>query len=244
MTRTAAVVVEQVDVERGGRPALSRVNFALEPGSLTAVVGPNGAGKSSLFGVLSGRLQPTSGSVSTSGAVAEVLQSTAVDTELPLTVQDVVRMGRYSERGLLRRFRRSDHEIVDMAMEATGVMSLRRRSIHELSGGQRQRVLVAQGIAQRAPILLLDEPMAGLDVGSQRDLFSVIRNEADRGTTVLMATHDLQEASLADNLIVLACECVCCAPPVDAFADPAVTALFGPIPQWSRQATTQDARAG
>ena len=104
---------------------------------------------------------------------------------------------------------------------------LRRRPVGELSGGQRQRVMLAQGLAQRAPILVLDEPMTGVDAPAQRELFEVMRHEAERGTAVLFATHNMTEAADADNLVVLACECICCAPPVDAFADPAVTALFG-----------------
>ena len=126
-----------------------------------------------------------------------------------------------------------DREIVERALEATGTLDLRRRSINELSGGQRQRALVAQGLAQQAPVLLLDEPMAGLDRRSQRQLFEIVQAEAARGTTVLLATHDLDEAARADNLIVLACECVCCAPPVTALNDPAVTSLFGTGPRFA-----------
>lgn len=233
MTSSFAVELDGIDVERGGRLALSEVSFAIEPGTLTAVVGPNGAGKSSMFGVIAGRLNPTSGTVRTSGSIAEVLQSTALDENLPLTVEDAVWMGRYADRGLFRRMRSSDRAIVEAAMEATGVAELRRRTISELSGGQRQRALLAQGIVQEAPILILDEPATGLDVSSQQDLFGVIKNEVERGVTVLMATHDLRDAAEADNVLVLACECVCCAPPVDAFADPAVTALMSTSPSWA-----------
>lgn len=233
--RDPAVVLDRVEVRRGRRVALRDVSFAIEPGTLTAVIGPNGAGKSSLLGVLSGRLRPTTGTLRARGAVAEVLQNTAIDEQLRMTVDDVVRLGRYPDRGLFRPMRRIDREIVDEALAATDLLALRRRSINELSGGQRQRALIAQGLAQRAPILLLDEPTAGLDLRSQRELVSIMRAQADRGVTVLFATHDLNEAQQADNLIVLACECLCCAPPIRALADPAVTALFGPgsRPVWS-----------
>ena len=137
--------------------------------------------------------------------------------------------------------RGSDREIVNESLVATNLVDLRRRSITELSGGQQQRGLIAQGLAQQAPILLLDEPAAGLDRPSQRELLEIIRAEADRGTTVLFATHDLNEAAEADNLIVLACECICCAPPVTALADPAVTALFGPRHGWN---DSRDQRRG
>ena len=227
------MVLEGVEAQRGSRVVLRDVPVTLHPGTLTAVIGPNGAGKSSLFGVLSRRLRPTKGSLQVRGPVAEVLQNTEIDEQLRLTVDDVVQMGRYPTRGFLRPLRDRDRQIVDDALSATELKSLRRRSINELSGGQRQRALVAQGLAQRAPILLLDEPTAGLDRRSQRQLLEVFRAEADRGTTVIMVTHDLDEAAQADNLIVLACDCVCCAPPVTALADPAVTALFGPTPSWA-----------
>lgn len=232
-SREPAVAVEGVEARRGRRVALRDVSFAVRPGTLTAVVGPNGAGKSSLFGVLSGRLRPTVGTVRVRGAVAEVLQATAIDEQLRLTVDDVVRLGRYPARGVFRPMRATDRAVVDAALAATEMVDLRRRPINELSGGQRQRAMVAQGLAQQAPVLLLDEPMAGLDRRAQQQLFKIIRAEASRGTTVLFATHDLGQADRADNLIVLACECLCCAPPVTALADPAVAALLGPAPRFT-----------
>ena len=226
-------MLEGLEARRGRRVALRDVSFAVAPGTLTAVIGPNGAGKSSLFGVLSGRLRPTRGTVEVRGSVAEVVQNTDIDEQLRLTVDDVVRLGRYAARGLLRPMRASDRTIVDEALAATDLLELRRRTINELSGGQRQRALVAQGLAQRAPILLLDEPTAGLDRRSQRLVMEIMSAEARRGTTVLFATHDLDQADRADNLVVMACECICCAPPVAALANPAVMALFGPAPRWT-----------
>lgn len=223
-----AIVLDEVEVWRGQRVALRDVSFAVRPGSITAVVGPNGAGKSSLFGTLSGRLQPSTGTIQTTGAVAEVLQNTAIDSQLAMTVDDVVRLGRYPARGLLGPMRAKDRAIMTKALAATGMIELRRRPINELSGGQRQRALVAQGLAQQAPILLLDEPTSGLDRRSQRQVLDIIRTEAAKGTTVLFATHDIDEAMQADNLIVLACDCLCCAPPGAALADPAVAELLGP----------------
>ena len=225
-----SISLSGVGVRRGSVEALRDVSFDVPSGTLSAVVGPNGAGKSSLFGVLSGRLDASTGKVRVTGPVAEVLQTTAIDDQLALTVEDVVRIGRYPSLGFLRAMRATDRRIVADALHAVDLHPLRRRPIHELSGGQRQRALLAQGLAQAAPVLLLDEPMTGLDVPSQRIVLDILRAAADAGTTVLFATHDLAHAALADNVIVLACECVCCAPPIDAFADPAVTALFGPGP--------------
>lgn len=238
-SQRAAITLRDVEVHRARTVALREVTFEVPAGTLTAVVGPNGAGKSSLFGLISGRLRATRGDVRVHGPVAEVMQSTRVDEQLPLTVDDVVRLGRYPARGLLGPMRGLDRRAIETALAAMDLLALRRRSINQLSGGQRQRALVAQGLAQQAPILLLDEPTAGLDLASKQQVVQVMRSEASAGTTVLFATHDLGEAAQADNVIVLACECVCCAPPVRALADPAVTALFGPGPlhTWSDDPT-------
>lgn len=232
------MTLDAVDVHRNGRLALRDVTFELAPGSLTAVIGPNGAGKSSLFGAISGRLRQSSGTVTVNGDVAEVLQTTQLDEELPLTVDDVVRIGRYPTTGLLRPLRRHDRDAIDEALERVDLVALRRRPVTELSGGQRQRALVAQGLAQRASVLILDEPTAGLDRPSQQQVINILEAEARRGVTVLFATHDLNEAALADNVVALACDCVCCAPPIAALQDPAVTALFAPVPPRIDEAAT------
>lgn len=229
-TPRVAVSLADVSVKRGRTTALRNVSFDVPTGSLTAVVGPNGAGKSSLFALLSGRVHQSAGDVAVAGPVAEVLQNTAVDEQLSLTVEEVVRLGRYPSLGLLGRMKSADRAAVHDAMAAVDLLELRRRPINRLSGGQRQRALVAQGLAQQAPVLLLDEPTTGLDLPSQELVTTVMRAEVERGATVFFATHNLHEAAMADNVIVLASECICCAPPVDAFADPAVTALFAPNP--------------
>lgn len=221
------IELDHVTAHRGGRIALSDVSLHLERGTVTAVVGPNGAGKSTLFGLLSGRLQPNRGTVKVEGAVAEVLQATAVDQRVALTVHDVVCMGRYPSCGHLRRFRPDDRRAVEAAIGRVDLRDHRRRSFQELSGGQRQRALIAQGIAQDAQVLLLDEPTAGLDPGSQERIMDTMRTESDRGRTVVFATHDLDQAARADLVVALSCACLCCAPPAQALADPEVMAAVG-----------------
>lgn len=221
-----AIQFSGVDAHYNRTLALNKIDLSIEPGTVTAVIGPNGSGKSTLFGVISGRVQPSAGSVTTVGPVAEVLQATAIDDQLRLTVDDIVRIGRYSGLGLLRRIRRVDNDAIDEALDRVDLLDMRRRPINELSGGQRQRALIAQGIAQEAPLLVLDEPANGLDAPSQRHILDIIRAEAEGGRTVLFSTHQLAEASHADMVIALSCSCVCCAPPADAMVDPVVTALF------------------
>lgn len=223
-----AVELRGVNAYRSQTLALSDVSLTIEPGTVTAVIGPNGAGKSTMFALISKRLRPSSGTVVTAGAVADVLQATAIDPQLRLTVEDVVRMGRYPSRGLIAAMRRSDRDACNEALDRMDLLDLRRRPIAELSGGQRQRALVAQGLAQQAPVLLLDEPASGLDVGSQKRILQNIRAEADAGRAVLFSTHHLPDADYADTVVALACTCVCCAPPQTALRDPAVTSLFAP----------------
>jgi zinc/manganese transport system ATP-binding protein len=222
-----AVQLDRVDAHYDSTQALDAVSLSVERGSLTAVIGPNGSGKSTMFAVISGRLRPSSGHVHTDGPVADVLQATAIDPELRLTVNDVVRMGRYPNRGLLRPMRAIDRDACDNAIERMGLEPLRKRPINELSGGQRQRALVAQGLAQQAPVLLLDEPASGLDAPSQQRILDAMRDEADAGRTVLFSTHQLDDTDHADTVVALACRCVCCAPPSIALTDPDVTTLFG-----------------
>ncbi len=222
----ATVRLAGVDAVHDRTVALRGVDLSIEAGSITAVIGPNGAGKSTLFSLISGRLRPSAGAVAVRGEVADVLQATGIDEQLRLTVDDVVRMGRYPRTGLLRRMRTEDREACDEAIERVGMTHLRRRPITELSGGERQRALVAQGLAQQADILLLDEPATGLDVASQRRILEVIAEEAASGAAVLFSTHQLADAHIADTVVALACSCVCCAPPAVALDDPKVTALF------------------
>src|SRR5690606_5208316 len=155
-----AVRVDGVTVCYGERVALADVDLAVPRGATVAIIGPNGSGKSTLLSTVAGLVAPPRGAVTVDRAqVALVLQSTHVDPTLPITVRETVRMARYPHRGMLLPLRASDHAAIDLAMERTAVADLAHRQLHALSGGQRQRVLVAQGLAQEAEILLLDEPL-------------------------------------------------------------------------------------
>ncbi|MGE3449165.1 MAG: metal ABC transporter ATP-binding protein [Microbacteriaceae bacterium] len=221
--------LDRVNAHRGEHLELRDVTLRVEPGTLTAVIGPNGAGKSTLFGLISGRLRPTSGTIAVGGGVAEVLQATALDPYVRLTVHDVVRMGRYPSCGRIRPFRTADRQAVDAAIRQVDLEDLQRRTLDQLSGGQRQRALIAQGIAQDAAVLLLDEPAAGLDGISQRRILDLMRALADQGRTVVFSTHHLPDTRHADLVVALACACICCATPDAALDDTSVRALFDPF---------------
>ena len=227
MVAAAAIELDQVDAHRQERLALDNVSFDIPRGAVASVVGSNGAGKSTLLGLISGRLRPSRGTVTVDGSVAEVLQAVSIDEQVPLTVEDVVRQGRYRERGLLRPMTKRDRKIVADALASVEMLDHRRTPICNLSGGQRQRVLVAQGLAQRSPILLLDEPTAGVDVPTQHRLNGIIRDVARRGVTVLYSTHNYDDAAQSDLMVALDRRCVCCAPVEEALANPHVVELFG-----------------
>lgn len=227
-SQPGVVVLDSVDAHRGDRLALDGVSIAVPMGSIAAVIGPNGSGKSTLFGVISGRLRHSTGSVSVGGEVAEVLQTGGIDTHLPLTVEDVVRQGRYRSRGLLRPMTRDDRRLIREAIDVVDLAAHRRTPIHALSGGQRQRAFLAQGIAQQSPILLLDEPTAGVDVNTQSRVAEVVRSVAASGTTVMISTHSLDDAVQCDLMVALAGRCLCCAPPAEALDDPEVAELLSP----------------
>lgn len=137
---TAPVVqLRGVDAHHDRTLALHEVSLSIDAGTVTAVIGPNGAGKSTMFALISGRLMPSTGTVATCGMVADVLQATTIDPQLRLTVDDVVRMGRYPSRGLMRPMRRCDRYACAEALDRVGLLDLRHQPINELSGGQRQR---------------------------------------------------------------------------------------------------------
>ena len=230
-----AVVLDCVCVRYGTVEALHDVTLRIPRGVSVAVIGPNGSGKSTLLGVLSGLVEVASGTAQVLGApvpprrgrVAHVLQETAVRPEVPMTVAETVRLGTYAELGLLRRSSSHVRERVRAAIERLALTDLLGRQLPELSGGQRQRVLIAQGLAQDAELLLLDEPVAGLDVTSQRIILEVIDAERDRGHTVITTTHDIGSASRADLVVLVATDVVAFGTPAEVLTPDNLSRAFG-----------------
>ncbi len=190
--------------------ALDEVSFSVPRGALAALIGPNGAGKSTLLQVLLGVLKPWQGTITVAGHPAGgagrfgyMPQSSQVDWDFPVTVQDVVAMGRYAHRGPGRRLGAADWAAVEQALVQVGMETLRERAIGALSGGQRQRVFLARALAQEAPILLLDEPASGVDALSEQAIISILQRLAAAGTTIIVATHDL--ASAAEHFSYVLC---------------------------------------
>lgn len=204
MTTATAVQATRLVVRRGDRTVLDELEAVFPAGAVTALTGPNGSGKSTLLDVLAGVVRPTAGRVSGTvpGGVAYVTQAVP-PTALPLTVRTTVAMGRWRSRSWWRPLGRDDRRIVDAQLERLGITGLADRPLDELSGGQRQRTLVALGLAQRAPVLLVDEPTAGVDLESAALVVSALADEACHGVVVVHAAHDVAAIAAADRVVSL-----------------------------------------
>ena len=200
------IAVRSLRIVRGDLLALTVEHLDLAPG-VTTLIGPNGSGKSTLLDAITGLVPCASGSIaihcSDRRPVSYVLQTQHAATHLLVTAREVVALGCAPELGPFRRLAARHRVRVQEAMERLEVADLARRHVGELSGGQRQRVFVAQGVVQRAPELLLDEPTAGLDMASSLTIRRLIEAERQAGTTVVVATHDLDEAQRADHVVLL-----------------------------------------
>ncbi len=235
--RCEVLKVEHVTIAYNGRVALRDATFTVLGGERVAVVGPNGAGKSTLFKAIVGLLPLESGRVEVLGcgsrqwepaSIGYVPQREDVDLAFPVTVGDVVMMGRVRHIGWLRRPSRRDWEAVRRALEQVGLAELTNRPLGELSGGQVQRTFIARALAQEAPLLLMDEPFAGVDVASEEAILQLLDRLRERRVTVLLATHDLQMAAeWADRVLLLNGEVVAYGPPAEALCPDALRQVYG-----------------
>lgn len=202
--------VQHITVHYNGRVAIDDITFHLHEGERIAVVGPNGAGKSTLFKVISGVLPPTSGEVNIFGSrprghvcIAYIPQRSQVDWNFPVNVADVVMMGRSAKLGPLNWPHKKDWEYVRHALETVQLTDLASRQISQLSGGQQQRMFIARALAQEAELMLMDEPLTGLDTPSQEGLLDLLDTLRNQKVTVMVATHDLDQAARHFDRIML-----------------------------------------
>lgn len=210
LSADSLIEISNATVRYGKAVALKDLTLTLYPRESVAVVGPNGAGKSTLLKLIAGEVRQSGGRVALCNcdeaahhAIAYVPQHKSVDWSFPVTVQDVVMMGRIGRIGLLRRTRKKDRDLVQHSLEEVGMAALADKRIGALSGGQQQRVFIARAIAQQASILLLDEPLAGLDIPSQQKFLEILNDIRANGVTPVMATHDLSLAKTAFDRAVL-----------------------------------------
>jgi ABC-type Mn2+/Zn2+ transport system ATPase subunit len=205
--------IENVTVAYHGKVALHSASLQLSSGSICGLVGMNGAGKSTLFKAIMGFAKPSSGRILINGRsihqaqksnlVAYVPQSEEVDWNFPVSVADVVMMGRYGYMNLLRIPRSIDKQVVCESLERVQMWDLRDRQIGELSGGQKKRTFFARALAQQAQVLLLDEPFAGVDVKTEKMIIDLLLQLRQIGHTILISTHDLASIKTFCDRVVL-----------------------------------------
>ncbi|SNQ48275.1 manganese ABC transporter (ATP-binding protein) [Frankia canadensis] len=232
----ASIVFDHASISYGRSPALERIHGTVRAGEIVALVGPNGAGKSTLIKAVLGLVAVTAGSIRVLGRrpaearreVAYVPQVDTLDPDFPVSVAQVVLMGRYRRIGWLRRPGRADREAAAAALAAVGLEHRAADRFGRLSGGQRQRVLLARAIAAQPAALVLDEPFNGVDAVSQEALLDAIRALAAQGAAVVVSTHDL-------GLAQVTCDGVCLlnrhqfgfGPPSDVLTPELLRAAYG-----------------
>ena len=221
-----------------GHTALSDATFTLTGGTICALVGVNGSGKSTLFKALMGFVTPTAGRVTIADApvreaqrkgwVAYVPQSEEVDWTFPVSVEDVVMMGRYGYMNFLRTPRPVDREAVTAAIQRVGLSDLRKRQIGELSGGQKKRVFVARALAQQGRIILLDEPFTGVDVKTEEAIVTLLRELRAEGRLILVSTHNLGSVpEFCDQVVLINRTVLACGPTAEVFTAENLSRAFG-----------------
>ncbi len=232
----AHLEIERLTVAYGRRRVLDDLSFRVEYGERVVMVGPNGAGKSTLFKALVGLVKPQSGAIRIHGlppgahqdCVAYVPQREEVDWRFPVTVTDVVMMGRFGRLGWFRRPTRADRAAVERGLALMGIAHLAHRPIGELSGGQQQRVFLARALAQEPHILLLDEPFTGVDAATQEATLSVLDALRDQKVTIILSTHDLGLAAARfERVLLINRRLIGDGPPAQALRRELLTEAFG-----------------
>ena len=221
-----------VTVAYGREPAIYNISLDVRAGERVAIIGPNGAGKSTLIQTLLGLLQPQSGTVEwfdlEGQQIGYVPQHEGVNWDFPVTVRDVVMLGRVRRMGWLRGPRRADWQAVQAALERVDMLEFSDRQVGELSGGQRRRVFVARALAQEARLLMLDEPFSGVDVQAQNSLMDVLDSLNRDGITIVLSTHDLNLAfQRFDRVLALRGELIAYGKPRDVYRPDVLAKMYG-----------------
>ena len=199
-----SIKINNMTVAYQAQPVIWNVDVSVKTGKLTAILGPNGAGKSSLLNAMLDLIKPVSGDIkfaiqsnwsdfkNVQKYIAYVPQNSSVDWDFPSTVLDVVVMGRYAHLGWLKRPKKSDYKLAEEKLDEVGMLAFKNRQISQLSGGQRQRVFLARALTQEADIYLLDEPLAGVDIKTEKVIMKLLEDLVKQNKTVVVVHHDLQ----------------------------------------------------
>ena len=231
-----ALHVEDLTVSYGATPALWAIDLDVPRGVMCAIVGPNGAGKSTLIKAALGLVRPIAGHVrflgrpvnAMRGKIGYVPQRHSVDWDFPTCVRDVVEMGLYRALGWFRRPGRDARARAIAALAEVGMQDYADRQISQLSGGQQQRVFLARALVQDAPILILDEPLAGVDAATEAVIISLLKRLRDDGRTVIVVHHDLTTVqSYFDWLVMLNVRIIAQGPVAQVYTPENLRAAYG-----------------
>ena len=236
-----SIVVNGVTVSYpNGHVALREASFQLSGGSICALVGVNGSGKSTLFKAIMGLVEPAAGHVRIAGhpvrealkqnLVAYVPQAEEVDWSFPVSVWDVVMMGRYGYMNFMRMPRAEDKRIAAESLSRVGMLEFRERQIGELSGGQRKRVFLARALAQRGRVILLDEPFTGVDVTTESAITALLRELREEGHIMLVSTHNLGSVpEFCDHVVLINRTVLAAGPTAEVFTEQNLLRAFGGV---------------
>jgi manganese/zinc/iron transport system ATP- binding protein len=231
-----AFTTHQLTVNYGNVPVLWDISLQVPAGNAVGIIGPNGAGKTTLIKTAMGLLKPLSGKVQFFGRslsevrqrIGYVPQRESVDWDFPITVRDLVLMGRYGRLGLFKWPRAADYAAVQEYLEMVGMEKYASRQISQLSGGQQQRVFIARALIQEADMYFMDEPFVGIDLASRRVIVDLLHQLRDRGKTVFVVHHDLDHVeSYFDWVIMMNVRLVSCGPTTMAFNAETLNAAYG-----------------
>lgn len=235
---STALAIEHLSASYNGRRALEDITLEVQVGERVAVVGPNGAGKSTLFRAIAGLIPIESGSIRFGDGrrrdeIGYLTQRSAIDWRFPVTVYDVVMMGRVGKIGWFRWYTSEDRQIVRDCLDRVGMLGHADRQIGQLSGGQQQRVFIARALAQEARILLMDEPFTGVDLPSQEAILSIVEGLREQGITVMVSTHDLNLAvERFDRLALLNRRLIAYGPAREAVNSEILAGVYGGSAVW------------
>lgn len=231
-----ALLINNLSVNYEKTPALWDISVEVPQGKLVAIVGPNGAGKSTLIKAALGLIKPLSGTVAFFGLplkkvrkkISYVPQRESVDWDFPITVFELVLMGRYGKLGLLRRPTKKDKEMAWSCLEAVGMEEFGKRQISQLSGGQQQRVFIARSLCQEADLYLMDEAFAGIDAASSEIVRGLLTKLKNAGKTVFVVHHDLETiARTYDWVLLLNMHVVACGPVSEVYTPEMIKRAYG-----------------
>ena len=225
--RGPAVSVLQLAAGYGGGPVLEHVSLEAQAGQSVCVLGPNGGGKTTLFRVLLGELEPSAGSVELSGRPAYMAQTERTRLDFPVTALDVALMGTLAAGRWWLPPRRTERHAAAAALERVGLADAADIRFGELSGGQRQRTLLARALVQDAPVLLLDEPLSGVDPASATLIAAVFDQLRAEGRALLVASHDVESARSFDLVLCLNRHQVAFGPPPEVLSRATLQATYG-----------------